>query len=259
MQPKCNRKKVAQVITDLRQSISRLVLIALAVLASSFAAFAQDSWQAVLSRMPLEPATRELNRTNCVAAMFGAFREDPVVKGLIFMPGATDEMYMFHRVTATLTNDAPTLLDAVTALTNQTFIRVAFQPPFVLLHSGEDSLQPIVTIESSKALQHVKQAGVLPRLLSNDRDWDYMQPILRKIFSADIRPWRYTTDSWHFYRHSLSAWNLTGWETLEAVALAGKTRMTIRRNGIFSFPRDQIIFAPDQRVRELPKLDRFPR
>ena len=243
----------------LRQPIGTLLVIGVIVLASSFALTADEPWQAALSRMPLEPGTHELTRSNCVAVMFRAFRADPVVKALIFMPGATDEMYMFHRVNATLTNSSPSLMDAVAALTNQTFIRVAFRPPFVLLHSGEDSLEPLITVESPKALAHVKHARILPRLLSDDRDWDYIQPILRRLISADIRPWLYSIDSWHFYRHSLSAWNLTAWETLEAVSLAGKTTMTIRRNGIFSLPRDQIIFAPDRRVGELPKLDKFPR
>jgi hypothetical protein len=238
--------------------MNKMFAIVVAILVGCFTSLAGDSWQTVLSRMPLEPGTRELNRTNCVAVMFQAFRQNPAVKGLIFMPGATDEMYMFHRVNATLTNNSPTLLDAISALTNQTFIRVTFKPSFVLLHSGEDVLDPAVTVESTKAMEHLKHAGILPRLLSDDRDWDFIQPILRRMVRADIQPWRYSTASWHFYRHSISAWNLTAWEALEAVVLAGKTRMTIRRNGIFSFPRDQIIFAPDRRVGELPKLDKFP-
>jgi len=54
------------------------------------------------------------------------------------MPGATDEFYFSGARHATLTNSNPSLLDAVTALTNQTYIHATFQPP--LLHTTEDSL-----------------------------------------------------------------------------------------------------------------------
>jgi len=236
----------------------RIVAFWLAGLVASFRASAGDPWEQALQRMPLELATRELNRTNCVALMLGAFQQDSIVKALIFMPGATDELYMFHRAKAVLTNGSPTLLDAVIALTNQTFIRATFRSPLLLLHSDEDPLEPLVQVENQKALERLKRAGSLRRLVANDRDWDFVQPILRKTVKVDVRPWRYSSDSWHFYRHSLSAWNLTSWEAVEAVALAGKTKLTIRRKGIFSFPRTEVVFEPDARVRQVPKLDSFP-
>ena len=55
-----------------------------------------------------------------------------------------------------------------------------------------------------------------------------------------MRPWRYSTDSWHFYRHSFVAWDLTGWEALEATALAAKTTCTVHRN--------KVVFEVDMRV-----------
>src|ERR1700760_589656 len=89
-------------------------------------AHAEDPWQMALSRMPLGTNVTELNRSNCVKIMLPAFQSNAVVKALIFMPGATDEFYMFRRARATLTNENPTLLDAVNALTNQTLIRATF-------------------------------------------------------------------------------------------------------------------------------------
>ena len=217
-----------------------------------------QEWQSAMQRMPLGQGILRLDRTNCVAVMLKAFQPNPVVKALIFMPGATDELYMFHRVNAVITNSSPTLLDAVVALTNQTFIHATFRPPFLLLHSDEDSLELLVTVENQKGLADLKKGGKLPRLLTDDRDWDFIQPILRKTVKADIQPWRYSTASWHFYRHSLAGWNLTGWEALQAVAFAGKTKMTVRKNGIFTFPRTVVLFEPDSRSGVAPKLDGFP-
>ena len=89
-------------------------------------AFGQP-WQSELARMPLQPAAGELNRTNCVSLMLHSFQKSSAVKALVFMPGATDELNLFRRVHAKITATAPTLLDAVTALTNQTLIRATFK------------------------------------------------------------------------------------------------------------------------------------
>ena len=50
----------------------------------------------------------------------------------------------------------------------------------------------------------------MPHALHNDRDWDFLQPILTKTLKADIQPGAHTYESYHFYRHSFAAWNLTG-------------------------------------------------
>src|ERR1043165_7155168 len=95
----------------------------LLLIATRFAFAAEETWQSALDRMPLNTAVTELNRTNCVEVLLNALQPDATVKALIFMPGATDEFYMFNRAKAALTNAAPSLLDAVNALTNQTYIR----------------------------------------------------------------------------------------------------------------------------------------
>src|SRR5437899_2268812 len=89
----------------------------------SLASPAAESWPEALARMPVGSQVRELNRTNCVELMLRALQLNDVVKAVVFMPAATDELYLFRRATAQLTNASPTLLDAVVALTNQTFIR----------------------------------------------------------------------------------------------------------------------------------------
>src|SRR5215472_15022415 len=123
-------------------------------------ASASEAWQNALAGMPLKPGVTELSRTNCVAEMLAAFQSNQVVKALIFMPGATDEFYMFRRAMAVLTNAEPSLLDAVTALTNQTFIRATFQPPFLLLHTVEDSLTPDIRVDDSQTRDKVQTVRV---------------------------------------------------------------------------------------------------
>jgi hypothetical protein len=224
-----------------------------------FAVCAAESWESALNRMPLEAGVAELSRTNCVDVMLKAFQSNDVVKAMIFMPGATDEFYMFKRAKAQLTNTSPTLLDAVSALTNQTLIRATFQAPFLLLHSDEDPLDLSITVESESAVEKLKRTRFVGRGIYNDRDWDFMQPILRDCLKADIQPWRYSRASWHFYRHSFAAWNLTGWEALEAVAFAGKTRFKVSRKSLLDFRGIEVEFKPDARIRSVPTLGAFPR
>jgi len=220
---------------------------------------AAEPWPAALERMPLGTNVSELNETNCVALLLNSFRSNEVVKALIFMPGATDEFYMFHRARAALTNASPSLLDAIRALTNQTLIRVTFLPPLLLLHTDEDPLEPLIAIGYQPLADKLKQMRFVPHALYNDRDWDFLQPILTKTLKADIQPSAHTYESYHFYRHSFAAWNLTGWEALEAVALAGKSRVTVRRKPPLTYPRNEVVFEVDRRVRATPKLDLVPR
>lgn len=208
--------------------------------------------------MPLATNVTELNRTNCVGMMLRAFQSNHLVKALIFMPGATDEFYMFHRVKAALTNSSPSLRDAVNALTNQTYIQATFRPPFLLLHTDADPLDPIIHIEHRPTAARFEATRFAQHVIYEDRDWDFVQPMLKKALKADVRPWRSSYDSWHFYRHSLAAWDLTGWEALQAVALAGKTFFTVGRTHEFLVPRAQIIFESDKRVRSAPIPDRLP-
>jgi hypothetical protein len=213
-------------------------------------------WQTALATMPLAtahaPSTSPLflGRTNCVALLLAAFQSNSTVKALIFMPGATDELYMFRRAKAVLTNASPTLLDAIVALTNQTHIQATFRAPLLLLHSAEDPLEPILDVQHPGTATALREKSFLPHALFNDRDWDTLQPVLKQRLDIGIKPWKKSYDSWHFYRHSFAAWNLTDWEALQAVALAGKTRVTLTHN--------QAVFDLDRRFRQTPQLENFP-
>jgi hypothetical protein len=226
-------------------------LLCLSVCLLQFALHAADTWPDALSRMPLGTNVTQLDRTNCIGIMLGAFQSNDVVKALVFMPGATDEFYFFRRAHAGLTNSSASLLDAVSALTNQTLIRATFRPPLLLLHTAEDILEPEIKVEHQPTADKLRQARFVPHALYNDRDYDYLRPVLKSSLRVDLLPWPRTRHSWHFYRHSYAAWNLNGWEALEATALAGQTSITVRKK--------QLVFELDIRPRTAPKMDVFPR
>jgi hypothetical protein len=217
-----------------------------------------DTWPEALARMPLDPGVRILNRSNCVDLMLRALASNNTVRALVFMPGATDELYFFHRVNAAVTNISPTLFDAVVALTNQTHIAVAWRPPMLLLHTQEDSTEPTSRVDHEGTAAKLRQRLFEPHSLYNDRDWDYLITGLRKKLKVNLRPWEHTHASNHFYRHSFAAWNLNGWEALEAVALAGKTTFTVQRGRVV-FAADERIFAPPPDVPTLESFDRLIR
>ncbi len=206
-----------------------------------------ETWQTALARMPLHGEAKELNRTNCVQITLEAFQSNATVKALVFMPGATDEFYLFRRARAALTVSNPSLLDAVAALTNQTFIQATFAPPLLLLHTTEDPLESANSIQDLRTEERLQREARLEHLSCNDRDWDFLQPILKRSLRIALRPWRYSVNSWHFYRYSFAAWNVNGLEALEIAAFAGKSKFTLRHR--------EAIFEVDPRVREAPKFD----
>ncbi|HUZ07755.1 MAG TPA: hypothetical protein VMV89_09740 [Candidatus Paceibacterota bacterium] len=223
-------------------------LILIAMLATS--AFAGESWQSALSEMPLGTNVTELDRSDCVPLMLNAFQSNGVVKALIFMPGATDEFYFFRRAHATLTNSNPSLLDAVEALTNQTYIEATFQPPLLLLHTTEDALDGFATVKNKSTAAKLRGRLVPDRLIFNDADWGNLRSVLDKKLGVWLRPDPEAPETWHFYRHSFAACGVTQWEMLESIALAGKTTFTL--NWLTAK------FQPDPRAGVVPKVEKFP-
>ena len=223
------------------------------MLAAAQDVFAAEPWQNALARMPLglpQSGVRELNRTNCVPLMLNSFQSNGVVKALIFMPGATDELYFFRRAHATLTNANPSLLDAVMALTNQTHIQATFQPPLLLLHTTEDSLDVIAAVKNESTAAKLHQKLVPGRVQFEDADWGDVRSTLKGKLGIGLRPFENASDTWHFYRHNFAACGVTDWEMLETLALAGRTTFTV--NWLTAE------FQPDRREGVAPKLETFP-
>jgi hypothetical protein len=189
----------------------------------------ESSWQEEFAKMPLAYTVSELAEKNCADVMLPSLHWNPTVKALVFMPGATDEFYFFHRAKAVLTNSQPTLLDAVAALTNQTFIRATFRSPFLILHTAEDPIEPMGKIEDPKTADRIRAAQFKHFAIYNDRRWDQMQPILQFTLDVRILPGLKTHDTAHFFRHTFCAWELNGMQMLEAMAMAGKTQFTIKK------------------------------
>lgn len=197
------------------------------LVATNTTGLAQETWQSALARMPLGASASELNRTNCTLLMLNAFQSNAVVKALVFMPGATDELYFFRRAQARLTNASPSLLDAVVALTNQTYIQVTFRPPLLLLHTTEDQLDVIAITKSQSTAATLHQHAIPDRMVFDDASWDEIRARLHRKLGVSLRPFSDAPDSWHFYRHNFAACGVTEWELLETVALAGKTKFTV--------------------------------
>lgn len=212
--------------------------------------FAAETWQSALAKMPLGTNATELNRANCVPLMLGAFQSNSMVKALIFMPGSTDEIYFFKRAHAVLTNANPSLLDAVNALTNQTYIEATFRPPFLLLHTTEDVLDVMSKVDQGATTAQFREKRVPGQFLFNDRDWDAILCAMKGKLNVELRPGEESEDSWHFYRHTFAAYDLTQWEMLEALALAGKTTFVVHPQ--------TVDFKPDFRHGPVHKLEKYP-
>lgn len=228
----------------------RWVFLLLLLVTGPQATRAEEPWPSALSQMPLGTGPVQLSQTNCAQLVLEAFQSNATVKAVIFMPGATDELYFFKRAQAAVTNPAPSLLDAVVALTNQTHLRAVFRPPFLLIHSEEDVLNLDLTIQHERTAQKLKTGRPVSHLAAIDQDWTHLVKRIKRRIGPTLIPYEGTADSWHFYRHTFAGWNLTQWETLEACALAGKTKFTVIR--------DKVIFELDQRTGTTPKLERFP-
>jgi len=224
------------------------LLTSLLLLSSILGSQAEADWSTALKDIPLQRLNSQLDRTNCVELILKSFRSNSVVKGIVFLPGATDELYLTHRVQPRLTTPTPSLLESIHSVTNGGFIRATFRPPFLLLHTDSDPLEPRIAEELGAVLPSFPQNGTAPDLFYIDRDWDKIQPDLRRWLGVPVVPASGSRESWHFYRHHVRGFQLSGRELLEAICLSGKTQATINRHGGLFRNRIQIVFSPDKRI-----------
>jgi hypothetical protein len=189
--------------------------------------FANESWQDALSKMPFEAGATNLARTNAIPPILNSFQSNGVVKALIFMPGAADEFVFLRRAHVTLTKANPSLADAIVALTNQTYIQAAFRPPFLLLYTTQDLLEPINVVKSQSAAAKLQARTVPGRMVFCDSNWDDTRRAVARKLSVRVLPLPDQQDAPHFWPNNFAACDLTQWELLEAVALSGKTTFTL--------------------------------
>jgi hypothetical protein len=189
-----------------------------------------ESWPSALDQMPMRISAVVLNKTNIVGAMLGAFQSNTVVKAIVFMPGATDDLYFFSRVIR-LTNTSPTLLDTVVALTNQTEVRARFAASRLLLFTAADPLEGSrLIVNHVPTAERLKQKTFSAGPVFNDRNWQALHRTLTRCLAVKIKPGMGDPKSWHFYRASFAGFDLTGWEAAELTALATQTEFAIDRN-----------------------------
>jgi hypothetical protein len=112
--------------------------------------------------------------------------------------------------------------------------------PFLLLHTAEDPLEPMAAVEDQRAADRIKRKHFEKHAVFDDRPWDFVEPILAFDLDTHITPHVGSHDSWHFFRHSFAAFDLNGWDALRAVALADKTRFTVKKR--------LIVFEGDTRM-----------
>jgi len=225
-------------------------LVCLLLLSSIHISRAEVDWAGALKDMPLQLGNSPLDRTNCVEWILKSFRSNSVVKGIVFLPGSTDELYLARRVNPRLLSPAPSLWQGIQSITQGGFIHATFRAPFLLLHTSSDVLEPAIAEEPGVVLPPAKGERAVPNFLCLDRNWEKLQPELEHWLGVSVNPSGSNRKSWHFYRHNLTGFQLSPHELLEAVCLSGKTRTIIDKRGGLLRNRIQIIFSPDKRLLE---------
>src|SRR5881628_1755780 len=173
-----------------------------------FSAGAPETWTETLSRMPLPPNTI-LNRDNCMRLMLEGFQSNATVRGLVFLPGVSDDFYLISRDKPKLNATTANLAAAIGALTNGTDVRATFHDGLLVLHLRGEAIEPAVVIKSERNAAKLKLACSTNRVLWIDRHWDKVQPELSSAIGMRVVPGVGSKDAWHFARHNLAAWNVT--------------------------------------------------
>ena len=193
---------------------------------------AEESWVKALRAMPLPPGAT-LNRSNAVEVLLNAFPSNTVLKAMVVLPGVSDDFYLIHRDAPALNLRAANLWEGIVALTNATPVRVTWREPLVLLHAGaRESLQASIRIGDAAMAGRLKLQHLPGRVLHLDAHWETLQPSLERVLGRRVRPEGASAEAWHFNRHNVAGWHLTGWELLEAVSLTGGTAVTVQKLGI---------------------------
>lgn len=191
-----------------------------------------DTWETTFARMPLATNAFSLNLLHGVPALLNSFRSNETVKALVILPGATDDLHFFDRGIVTWTNAAPTLADAITALTNRTQVRASFHPPFLLLHTTNDLLDVDISLKQPLHSDKPDQKKAASRAIMVDATWQKLEPMLKSVLDVDIKPKPNTTAWWHFYRANFAGFGLTARETIQIVCLSAKVSAVVDRNEI---------------------------
>lgn len=203
--------------------------ILLAALLVSISLRAQD-WQSHFATIPVRTTKFRAHLTPPVELILTSFKPSPPIRAIVLMPGAADRLYFYDWGEVTLPNN-PTLLDAITALTNAADLRVFVALPFLLIGREYDdpsdplSIQPGVAAEKLKLTER-KTRG---RTYFLDRSYDRIILQAEKLSRLKLKPSRRSFDSWHFYRLAMVGYDLTAAEFLKALAYGTKCSVVVDR------------------------------
>ena len=184
-----------------------------------------ESWKVELASMPLGENRIHFFKSEPAKIILPAFKTNPVVKAIVFMPSATDELYFNDRGSSVFTNSNATLLDAVSELTKHSGIQAIFRAPFLLLGETNDFSTALLKPEGSPLFERLREKPFTPEWLMIDKEWEQLYPTLKKYLGTRITPGVQSRDSWHFYRVSFAAHGLNALEAVELVSLATQTEV----------------------------------
>jgi hypothetical protein len=209
-------------------SLRQLLFLA-ALLGTSVAAQGVESWQSELATMQLSTNRIHFSKAEPARAILQALKPNPVVKAIVIMPSATDELYFNDRGTTVFTN-TPTLFDAVRELTNHTSIRATFRPPFLLLGETNDCKETSMIPANFFTFESLRQKPFTSPWLMIDKEWDHLYPTLSRYLGVKLSPALGSRDAWHFYRVYFAAHNLNALEAVELVSLSTQTEVRGGKN-----------------------------
>jgi hypothetical protein len=190
---------------------------------------AQD-WQSDFAKIPIHTRNFRAHLTPPVELILTNFQPTAEIRAVVLMPGAADRLYFYDWGEVTLPEN-PTLLDAVTALTNAADLRVFVAPPFLLIGRSYDDPSDPLSIAANVSIEKLKlnERKLRGRTYFLDRSYDRVVPRAEKISRLKLKPSRRSSASWHFYRLAFVGYDLTAAEFLQAVAYGTKCSVVIDR------------------------------
>jgi hypothetical protein len=90
-----------------------------------------------------------------------------------------------------------------------------------------------VVIEDQRTADRIKRKHFEKHAVFNDHDWDYVEPILAfDVNTHLITPASARTIPIIFSATAFAEFDLNGWDALRAVALANKTKFTVKKRWV---------------------------
>jgi hypothetical protein len=189
-----------------------------------------QDWRETLARTPFSKTSFQVYQTEPVELILKAFRPTGVLRGVVLMPGAADQIYFSDWGRVEL-GAAPSLLDALNALTNQARMSYSFVAPFLLIHLPRDTTNdPVTFVADAAAKLHARKK--LGEIFYLDRPYNRVLGELKKVTGLKANPDQRDPGSWHFYRLSLVGYDLSAPELLRAIAYGTKTSALVEKRRV---------------------------